>query len=357
MSSLHKVLREYSVPLQIWLGPDARAKIADAIVPSFGTTAKIETQPMPQIDALQGPAVLVISAKEISGSDRDGLRRLAEKAHPGRAVLVGGTSDRDTLMDAINNWGVIRVLPFDADADAIVEAIRAAGTYLNREVAMETAIDDLDIETTMIDSAIDQLHGNRDQVRHMDQTNMTTTFAAGMMAMAAREQEWLEALVETHQGPISSASQGLKTLTTVLEMAHDFAIEKSAGIPVTPYSLDPFVDQLRSLFSSETSGHSGAGVSTSMDPHLLFQAILSFARHSDLQPPSSIDAHKSGEQPTITLAFEASLAVEFMERWIADNPMLWDALRDAGVHIRANNDANEYALIELILPTQASLHG
>ena len=357
MSSLHKVLREYSVPLQIWLAPDARAKVAETIIPSLEASARIETQPMPQIDSLNGPAVLVISAKEISGSDREGLRRLAQKAHPGRAVLIGGTSDRDTLMDAINNWGVIRVLPSNADAESIVEAIQAAGAYLNREVAMETAIDDLDIETTMIDSAIDQLHGNRDQIHHVDRTNMTTTFAAGMMTMAERERVGMEALEDADLAPIQGATQGLKILTHILEMAHDFAIEMSAGIPITPYALDPMVDGVRSLFPSSTAGHSGSGVSISMDPHLLFQTILSFARNVSLETPSSIDAHQSGEQPMITLSFTQSLPADFIETWTNDHPRLWNVLQDAGVHIRANNDANEYALIELILPTQVPLHG
>ena len=33
------------------------------------------------------------------------------RAYPGRAVLIGGTEDRDTLMAGINDWGVIRVVP------------------------------------------------------------------------------------------------------------------------------------------------------------------------------------------------------------------------------------------------------
>ena len=50
MSSLHKVLREYSVPLQIWLAPDARAKIAETI------TLRVK-------DQVRGESFLVLGAR------------------------------------------------------------------------------------------------------------------------------------------------------------------------------------------------------------------------------------------------------------------------------------------------------
>ena len=357
MSGLHKVLRDYSVPLQIWLAPDARAKVAEAIIPSMQQNAKIETHPLPQIETLQGPAVLVVSAREICGLEREDLRRLAQKAHPGRAVLVGGTSDRDILMDAINNWGVIRVVPTDADPQTIVDAIQAAGAYLNREVAMETAIDDLDIETTMLDSAIDQIHGNRDQDRHIDRGNVATTFAAGLMDLVEREREWIESLEDMGNNTIENAKTDIEILTQILESAHDFAIEESAGIPITPSSVDHLVDQIRTLLSSHTGGHSGSGTQVSINPYVLFQGVMSLGRHDVLGSPNSIDAHRSGEQTLITLSFDRPVASDFLAQWTQAEPMLWGALQHVGVLIRANNNANECAIIELILPIQERHHG
>ena len=110
MSSLSQVLSEYSVPLQVWLSPEARTQVAEILITEMGDKARIVPEPLAQSTQLQGPAVLVITAKEMTGTDQTALRALAQQAHPGRAVLLGGTSDRDTLMDAINNWGVVRVV-------------------------------------------------------------------------------------------------------------------------------------------------------------------------------------------------------------------------------------------------------
>ena len=90
MSNLHQVLSEYSVPLQIWLAPEARNKVADVLISEMGDKAHIHPHPLPQIDGLRGPAVLVITANEINGSGQDALRVLAQKAHPGRGVLIVG---------------------------------------------------------------------------------------------------------------------------------------------------------------------------------------------------------------------------------------------------------------------------
>ena len=282
MSNLSQVLSEYSVPLQVWLSPEARVRVAEILIPAMGDKADIVIDPMTQLAQLRGPAVLVITAKELTGADQELLRILAKKAHPGRSVLVGGTSDRDTLMNAINNWGVVRVVGGSAEDETLINAVREAGLYLNREVAMETAIDDLDIETTMIDSAIDQLHGTREQIRHVDRTNMATTFAAGMMTMLERERAWVEKLEKADLLPTQHTTKGLQALINILEMAHDFAIEQSAGIPVTPTSVDAMVDQVRTLSQSEIPGHSGSGALVSMDPYVLFQGIMAFAHNESL---------------------------------------------------------------------------
>ena len=62
------------------------------------------------LDQLEGPAVLVITADDLRRPNRDALLSLAQLARPGRIVLIGGTSDRDILMEAINQWRAFRVV-------------------------------------------------------------------------------------------------------------------------------------------------------------------------------------------------------------------------------------------------------
>ena len=106
---LSSLLGEYAVALKVWLAPAARRIAADILIDSLGQLADVHTDPLRDMPRLKGPAVLVVAADDLSGSHRDALQTLASQALPGRVVLIGGTSDRDVLMDAINTWRAIRV--------------------------------------------------------------------------------------------------------------------------------------------------------------------------------------------------------------------------------------------------------
>ena len=191
MSQLAQILSAYAVPLQVWLTPEARKFAAPILLAKMDGRADIHTNPLSALDELTGPAVLIITAHEITAHNNESLRALAQAAHPGRAVLLGGTSDRDTLMEAINEWGVIRVLPSEPGSDVLVAAINDAEAYLKREVALATAVDDLDIENTMLESAIDHLESGLERTKVKSRSSATTTFAAGLSALLRREQDSL----------------------------------------------------------------------------------------------------------------------------------------------------------------------
>ena len=223
MNQLARLLNEYAVPLQIWLTPGARMVVADALIAEMGSAAEIHTNPLSAMDELTGPAVLVITAAEIRSPQPDALKALSRAAHPGKAVLVGGTADRDTLMTAINDWGVIRVIPTDSDTDTLVGAVRDAEATLKREVALVTAIDDLDIETTMITSAIDHIEGGQDGSSRRSRTQATTTFALGLSSLLEREhaclQRELPHLEGDHLSAIEGALEGIQLLGGIVDDA------------------------------------------------------------------------------------------------------------------------------------------
>ena len=360
MSSLHQVLSAYSVPLQIWLSPESRSRVADALIANMGSKATILVDPLPQLEQLRGPAVLVITAGEMKGANQPALRLLADKAHPGRSVLVGGTSDRDTLMDAINNWGVVRVIANDSEDESIVDAVHAAGRYLNREVAMETAIDDLDIETTMLESAIDQLEGSRERNRQVDRNNITSTFSAGMVQILERERELLSAietdLPHEQRAVLRKTMEGIDTLAEVIERSHLYGIEKAAGLAPETEALDPLVEEIRTLVGPNIGGHIGSGAAVAIDPFPLFHALISICRTPSLGDLKTIDTHKSGTRAVTSLTFCGPLPDDFLEEFMRSAPTSWEAIQAAGGEFCAVSNPNEYANIELTLPAQEPDH-
>ena len=360
MSRLHQVLSEYSVPLQVWLTPEARGLVADVLFSALGEKAQIVSNPLAMLDSLRGPAVLVLTASELDGGDQDRLRALAQRAHPGRAVLLGGTSDRDTLMNAINNWGVVRVLRPDAESNDITSAIRAAGAHLNREVAMETAIEDLDIETTMIVSAIDQLEDGRERSRAVARTNTATTFSDGLANIVAREQAALAPLadqIEAEQHDVARRTmQGMEALKQIMEKTHDHAVEKAAGLPNAGEAIDEILTLVRTLIDPSVGGHLGSGARVPLGPYPLFHFLLEVCRKPNLGSLVSMDSHRSGERAVVTLHFKEALPDNFAPRLEGSGSISQAEMEKAGGQILATTTPQGQGQILISLPAMDDQH-
>jgi hypothetical protein len=316
MSTLSKLLEAYAVPLQVWLSPKARPLVADTLLGALEKRAQIHTDPIGTNETLQGPAVLVLTAAEIRGPTNQALQALSARAHPGKAILVGGTSDRDTLMAAINDWGVIRVLPNPPSPEALLKAVGDAEAYLKREVALVTAIDDLDIETTMLASAIDHIGDHTEQASLSHQATATTTIASGFSDMLDREQTYLldainavnpsgRALVERTQHCISS-------LRELVDETHDQAIETAAGLAARPVNIDALILMAKHFIGHATGEPVGGGLqsgaSVLIDRLAFIDLLAHMGTHSAFGGLEAIESHKSGEAVVVSVLFKDLVA-------------------------------------------------
>lgn len=355
MSSLSQVLSSFAVPLQVWLSPDARGCAATPLIDTLGGRAQIHTQPLSSLDTLKGPAVLVLTAREITGSNADRLRLLADRAYPGRAVLIGGTEDRDTLMAGINDWGVIRVVPSAPTAEQLLSAVSDAETNLKREVALETAIDDLDIENTMLASAIDQLEGGLDRDQPATTSGAITTFAAGLAAVLEREAERLKD-ASTEDSRIQGACEGLSLLAGLVDKAHDRAIESRAGLPVSPEPLDALIDAVKTLITLQggerMSGHIGSGVTVAIEPLALVHQLMALTDRGPCGSATTLEAYRAGSNAVIELRYPEPVDDQIMTT--NQETAAWPILAESGVTV-AVVEADPLSL-RLLIPTAEESH-
>ena len=311
MSSLSQLLSSFTVPLQVWLSPEARVAAASALIEGIGGRAQIHTQPLTALDTLRGPAVLVLTAREITGSDTAALRQLAERAHPGRAVLIGGTEDRDTLMAGINEWGVVRVVPSTPTADEILAAVADAESNLKREVALETAIDDLDIENTMLASAIDQIEGGLSKDLSKTASGAVTTFAAGLATILEREAERLRA-TSADDERIRDACEGLTLLVGLVDKAHDRSVEARAGLDLAPEPLDALIDVVKTLIllqgGNRMGGHIGSGAAVAVEPPALVHHLMILADRGPRGSATAVEAYRAGADAVIELRYNEDVS-------------------------------------------------
>ena len=90
---LSSLLGEYAVALKVWLAPQARRIAADILIDTLGHLAQVHTDPLREGAALRGPAVLVVSAEDLSGPHREALQELAARGGP-RAARCRSTRRR-----------------------------------------------------------------------------------------------------------------------------------------------------------------------------------------------------------------------------------------------------------------------
>lgn len=355
MSSLSQLLSSFAVPLQVWLSPEARGRAAAPLIDELGGRAQIHTQPLASLDTLQGPAVLVLTAREITSENTAHLRQLAERAHPGRAVLIGGTEDRDTLMAGINDWGVIRVISTKPTTAEIVSAVSDAEANLKREVALETAIDDLDIENTMLASAIDQLEGGIAKGQSQTTTSAITTFASGMAAILEREAERLKS-TSAEDSRIQKACQGLTLLTSLVDKAHDRAVESRAGLTVTPESLDALIDTVKTLVllqgGERLGGHIGSGVEVAVEPLALAHHLMTLADRGPSGSAIALEAYRAGTHAVIELRYSEAVSDALMAT--NEGTAVWPILASYGATI-TTVEADPCTL-RIVLPTAENAH-
>jgi hypothetical protein len=333
-SALAQVLRDYAVPMQVWFAPHALKMGTDPLIDTLSQTVQVNTHPL-ESDPPQGPAVLVLSAEDFQGARREALLDLARRAHPGRSVLLGGTSDRDVLMDAINTLGVIRVVETGADTEAMLSAVIAAGEYLRREVALTSAIDDLDIENSLLDSVIFQHQAPEAENPH-DRDATLITLSKGLAHTLGQDKAALQALADTRSdGLLQRALRGIDALATVMEQVHDRCTERAAGQPSVGVAVDPLVEAAAQLCAANAGNridtHLGCTERTDVDPFALTHLIVHL--YLTLPQATGIDTHAQGRQAVIEISTATEIPAGYPGLATATEPVAtsWSVLRDAGV--------------------------
>lgn len=290
-SQLSSLLSEYAVPLRVWLAPAARSIAADTLIDTLGHLAQVDTDPLRASVQLRGPAVLVLAAEDLSGPHREPLRDLAERALPGRVVLIGGTSDRDVLMDAINTWRAVKVVPSTAPGAEIVDAVRAAGEALRKAVALSTALDDLDIENTMLDSAISQMEAGQGRAQRAAKEAAMSTMSQGLAQTIERQQAAWTSLAQEDQD-LTIALKGVRTMTDLLGQISNRSAEAAAGLQLTAESVDAMVAAAADLAGRgpgpEIEVQADSGALSRIHPYALIHLLTHLLRSSRAAGPTRI---------------------------------------------------------------------
>lgn len=182
-------MAEHNPPLRLWLAPAAGAlmtEMARAALP-----AKLELHQVPSDQPLEGPAILVATAGDLTGPHRDALLALRAAALPGRTVICGGTSNKDVLLDAINSWQVFHLLPSHPSASELADAVLRAHRACGLEHAATLCAQQLRARCAELEAVLTELEATRELLLQAERLSTVSGFSR---ALSTRLREHLERL-------------------------------------------------------------------------------------------------------------------------------------------------------------------
>lgn len=293
---IHVFLREQAVPFRIWAGPAAAAEIGSALRVHFPQRVTLLTDPSKQAATLEGPAILLLVPDDLSGPHREHLLEIRRKALPGRPILLGGIGHRDALLDAINSWRVIRVLPTPVNHQLVLDAIQKAYDALQTEVSLDKTLTILRGETSTLEQAMLDLRTTQEHLLHAERLATIGRITRGLILFIREHQRPLEAF-EHAVRPLTLdprlhrlahiAFEGTRTVASLLDEICAYAEERELRYEFACESLDELVERAVSLCLFDPLGRDrtvtmdfSSRVEVWADRHRLYQVVINLLRNA-----------------------------------------------------------------------------
>ena len=251
-------------PFLICAAPGAEALVQRMDDEHLFAGAQIYSFEHGRTPVLPGPAILVLTPEDLRGPLRDKLLDLALASRPGRPVLYGGMSNRQTLLDAINTWRVFRVVPESPRPVMLADAIRKAQETLELELGLELAAAELRGETTRLEDALAELSDSQERTRHAER-----------LATLGRITKSLIPVISSHL----DALQDFNALIAAGANRRDARLEELLGYAFTGIrSLHAMLDEIRSYAESRSEVYHKQPV----DADEMVRLAVAFSRYDPL---------------------------------------------------------------------------
>jgi hypothetical protein len=276
----------------VWVAPAAWSALTHARAQHMAQ-AGLDVVAAPGLDEAIGPAVLLLAPADLQGTRRAAHLALARAALPGNPVLLGGTDERDTLLDAVNNWKVWRVVPREAPPEELSDALLSASELLGTRRALHQGVETLYIETRRIQDAIARLSQARDRLVEGERQAAGARVSGGLLRCVDQHMQTFEEFEAAIAGmpgdPVLERQayfvfEGLRAMVSLLGDLG--SADAAAGAPLERQPLDRTVENVLMYcrFDRRTNWRRlGAslhcGVEVPIDRHRLFHAVSSLLRH------------------------------------------------------------------------------
>lgn len=315
-------LRSQGLPLAVWVGPHVHHHIAATLRSQLAQIGSIvDVPPAEDAPVPTGPAVLVLAAEDLTSPDRDALLRLAHLARPGRPIVCGGWREREVLLDAINTWHAIRLLPDAAPEAALVDAIGKAYEAMQVEAGLTRGAVELREECGRLSAALAELQATQERLLHGERLT-----AIGRMTgiLLARVQHHLHSMddLAAAMGPVDDpqlqniaihAVEGSRSIGSLLQDMLAVVEHRGSEVTTRPEHLDALVEQAAALFRRDHLAHNydlqlscRSAAVVEADRYRIYHVILNLLRNAAQASPigSQIELSTSIDHDTAIIEVE-----------------------------------------------------
>ena len=243
-------------PFRLWAGPAAHEICGSVLCDNNG-----DIDVIPVLSAQlprEGPAVLVLADRDLTGPHRAALVDVARAARPGRPIVLYGAPEKRVLLDAINGWHAFRLLPTSIPSGVLAAAVRRAHEALTLELALELGAEQLHDECRRLESALEELRATQERLLHAERLTTIGRIVGTLIGQATDHLSTLEEFkAAQQQSPTDSvlaeelecASEGIDGFAALLRDMLALTEERPATAELQPEPLDRLVRRAVSLFA------------------------------------------------------------------------------------------------------------
>lgn len=278
-------------PLAVWVTPNAAPLLLDPLRSVFGRNFAT-SNPWTS----EGPAIPILVPADLAPAARDATLMLCARAAPGRAVLVGGTRNKDTLLNAINQLHVFRAVPDDTPAEVVIEAVRQAHGHMTAVLALASESNSLREETYKLDGALADLRRARARLLHTERLSTLGRITSGLIESARQHQQALDdfrlvvqekATDQELMDLLAFASEGTRSIATLLDEIQAYAQERSQTYTMQDEKLDDLVRHATAFVRFDTLAkmrnltvETDSNATVHVNRYRIYQVLLNLLRNA-----------------------------------------------------------------------------
>jgi signal transduction histidine kinase len=291
---ISEFISKFSPTLTLYLAPYAHQVLASTLVDKLPPTARLCEASVGAV--LTEPGIVILTPADLSGPGRQALLSLTQLMRPARPILYGGTSDRDALLDAINNWRVMRVLPEDCTPAELLAAARRSHETLTVDVILNNAATELARESEKLEATIGDLRAARQQLLHTERLSTVGRIADGLIAAIRQHLKSLEKFEQTMspacddeelRDTLQSAFEGMRSIGTLLDEIHAYVRNVEQTYELSAEPLDDVVSRVVKFAQFDELARSRtidvdlqADASVRINRHRLYQVLINLMRNA-----------------------------------------------------------------------------